>query len=49
MKTLLVILFLIAILGFMVKPSVQSISKQLSQPQHTNLHGVNPVGIAGLK
>lgn len=46
MKTILVILTLLALLAY---SPLKELSNQLSQPCHTNLHGVNPVGIVGLK
>jgi len=49
MKTILVILVTLVLLGVIaIAQPIRDLSK-LSQPCHTNLHGVNPVGIVGLK
>jgi len=47
MKTILVILVLLGLIA--IAQPIRDLSKQLSQPCHINLHGVNSVGIVGLR
>ena len=49
MKAMLIMLVLTGLFGFFAYSQMQDICKHIAQPCHTNLHGVNPVGIVGLK